>query len=187
MATTSEEDLELAKKVEIAAGIIVGSQNSIGVSRAMEIAGFTSDDKKNITTYQKVRRRAQKLCIVEKKKGTPAAVNVDVGSGGVTTMSSLTTSSRQENSSQGSGASRSAAQTTASGSTNPTSSPLVSRRLLESLDTPRSSGRKGKKSPPPQSKEKPTKLETAAARPCRNSKSQASREAGDESSNKACS
>ena len=42
----SEGGQELERKVEVAAGMIAGSQNALGVSKAMEIAGFTSEEIK---------------------------------------------------------------------------------------------------------------------------------------------
>ena len=37
----SQDAQELERKVEVAAGMIAGSQNALGVTKAMEIAGFT--------------------------------------------------------------------------------------------------------------------------------------------------
>jgi hypothetical protein len=66
--TIPQEALELQKKVEVAAGIVGGGQSVVGVAITMEIAGFTEAEQQNISIYQKVRRRLQKLCIVEKNK-----------------------------------------------------------------------------------------------------------------------
>jgi hypothetical protein len=95
----------------------------------------------HITVYQKVRRWAQKLCIVEKKKDSPLS-GMNVGTSTVTTLSSLTRISRQENSSV-----RSVGTTYSSSnnSSNTTHSPLPNRRLVESLETPQSTPKKAMK------------------------------------------
>ena len=81
LPTMSEDNDPLQKKVEMAAGIVVGSQNTVGIAKAMEIEGFSEEECHKMTIYQRVRRRSHKLCIVEKNKITsalpPSAVNVE--------------------------------------------------------------------------------------------------------------
>jgi hypothetical protein len=75
----SERHDELLELVEQAAGIVAGSQKKVGIAKAMDLVGFSSEERGMMTLYQKVRRRAQKLSVVEITKGTPllpGAVNV---------------------------------------------------------------------------------------------------------------
>lgn len=92
----STEDVD--SKVERAAGIIVGSQNTVGVAKAMEMVGFTLEERRHMTMYQKVRRRSQKLCITERKKLTPppGSVRMDARTSSTGT-SSLTNPTTSEN------------------------------------------------------------------------------------------
>jgi hypothetical protein len=61
--------MERSHQLEIlviqAAGIIAGSQNTVGIARAMEIVGFSAEERKHMKYYQKVRRKAAKLSVVE--------------------------------------------------------------------------------------------------------------------------
>ena len=63
----SSNDPPVETLLEQASGIVAASQGKVGVAKAMELVGFSSGDRKNITLYQKVRRRAGKLSVVEKK------------------------------------------------------------------------------------------------------------------------
>jgi hypothetical protein len=146
----SEGVPDLQKKVDMAAGYIVASQKTLGISKAMELAGFSEEDRRNMTVYQKVRRRSQKLCIVEKgKKDTPPPETVKVDAERTSTaVSSLTTSSggrnsrRSNSSSVGEEISPVSEQENVAPPTNNLSSPVVRRRLLESLSAPNSQERK---------------------------------------------
>ena len=92
------EDLQKQKMlIEEAAGIVAASHNKVGITQAMGLVGFSEDDRKKMNLYQKVRRRAQKLSVVEKKnkEATPPS-QVDVGlSSQVSTLSSDETSNRR--------------------------------------------------------------------------------------------
>ena len=129
--TMAEDNGELERMVELAAGIIVGSQNTVKIVKAMEIAGFSLEERRNMTVYQKVRRRSQKLCIVEKKRAVQwqPFLNVDVAVGtGTTTVSSLTSNSHRA------GEVAPSVETLPQLTESPTpSSPLARRRLLDVL------------------------------------------------------
>ena len=78
---TMEEDEALKKLVSAAAGVVTGSQNIIGVRKAMQYVGFSEEQCKSMRLYQQVRRKAQKLAVVdlEKKQTSPPAEEVNVG------------------------------------------------------------------------------------------------------------
>lgn len=92
---TTERDERLKKLVEAAAGIVAGSRKLVGVTKAMDIVGFSAEERKDITIYQKVRRKSLKLTVVEVGKNQtpnmppPPAVDAEPASG----VSSLTNSS----------------------------------------------------------------------------------------------
>ena len=69
--TSNEEN-----RVNLAAGIVAGSQKVVGVAKAMELVGFSVEEIKSMKLYQQVRRKAQKLCVVEKVTPPPPAVDV---------------------------------------------------------------------------------------------------------------
>jgi hypothetical protein len=73
----SESDVELKAMVEQAAGVVAASANKVGIKRAMELIGFSEEERGKMTLYQQVRRRSAKLIVVEKNKATPppSAVN----------------------------------------------------------------------------------------------------------------
>lgn len=74
---SSEDNSNVQNRVDLAAGIVAGSQKMVGVSKAMELVGFTPEEIKLQRLYQQVRRRAEKLCVVEKTPTPPpVAVNV---------------------------------------------------------------------------------------------------------------
>ena len=86
----SSEDDTIAGMVEEAAGIVKASNNKVGIAKAMELVGFDGDAKKKMSLYQRMRRRAQHLAVVELgKHGTPpAAVVAMEASSQVSTLSS---------------------------------------------------------------------------------------------------
>ena len=67
----SEVDCQLKKQIRAAAGVVAGSGNVVGVAKAMELLGFSAEQRSNITLYQKVRRLAKKLAVVEAKGNNP--------------------------------------------------------------------------------------------------------------------
>ena len=88
----SESTPELQEQIEKAAGIVTGSQGSIGVAKAMELMGFSAEQRSNMRLYQQVRRRAGKLSVVEveKEKATPPPAEVLPSASAGSTASSLT-------------------------------------------------------------------------------------------------
>ena len=48
-----------------AAGIISASNGKVKISMAMKLVGFPTPERQNMTTYQRVRHKAQKLSVVE--------------------------------------------------------------------------------------------------------------------------
>jgi DDE superfamily endonuclease len=75
-STDASQDLELL--VTQAAGIVAGSLNTIGISRAMELVGLSFPDAtQKMKYYQQVRRKSAKLTVVEKGKSTPVVLGVE--------------------------------------------------------------------------------------------------------------
>ena len=75
----TEANDDLQKLVEAAAGVVAGSKNLICIRKAMQYVGLSSEQQKSMALYQKVRRKAQRLQVVEVgKKVTPPPVAVDV-------------------------------------------------------------------------------------------------------------
>ena len=77
----SSNDPAIETMLELASGIVAASQGKVGVTKAMELMGFKSDHHKNTTFYQRIRRRAAKLSVVEKTPPIPAA-EVNMGGSG---------------------------------------------------------------------------------------------------------
>jgi hypothetical protein len=74
----SRSDAELKELVEAAAGIVAGSLKRVGISQAMDLVGFNVEERRKMTLYQKVRRRALRLTVVDKKSATPVPEVVEV-------------------------------------------------------------------------------------------------------------
>ena len=55
--------------VEEAAGIVSLTKGKVKIVKAMEIAGFSTPERKNMTLHQQVRRRSQKIDIKFETKG----------------------------------------------------------------------------------------------------------------------
>ena len=72
-----------------AAGIVAGSQNAVGITRAMELVGFSVEERKTMKLYQQVRRKAARLSVVEVRKKSSPVNRIVVPSTG-TTVSTLT-------------------------------------------------------------------------------------------------
>jgi hypothetical protein len=89
-----ERSCQLETLVMQAAGIVAGSQKTIGIRRAMELVGFTECKRKNMKLYQQVRRKSVKLSVVEIGKGSclPAPIKEAVDEPSVSTVSTLTVS-----------------------------------------------------------------------------------------------
>jgi hypothetical protein len=92
--------MERSHQLEIlviqAAGIIAGSQNTVGITRAMEIVGLSAEEIKHMKYYQKVQRKAAKLSVAEIKKGEPVAGGTIVLPPSASTVSTLTAERIQE-------------------------------------------------------------------------------------------
>lgn len=90
----SEREDAYELMVEQAAGICAGSQNMVGTTQAMELVGFSKEERTVAKLYQRVRRRASKLEVVA-KESTEAVVPTAVDVCAVdSSLSSLTSSSR---------------------------------------------------------------------------------------------
>ena len=90
----SEVDCQLKKQIRAAAGVVAGSGNVVGVAKAMEVVGFSAEQRSNITLYQKVRRLAKKLAVVEAKGNNPTPPSTVEMEPSTSATSSLTGSSR---------------------------------------------------------------------------------------------
>ena len=97
--TTTERSCILESLVQKAAGIVAGSQKAVGIARAMELVGFSEEERKTMKYYQKVRRKAARLSVVEigKKSSTPVASSIGAEPS-VSTVSTLTVSTERNNS-----------------------------------------------------------------------------------------
>ena len=73
--TMSLMDPQLEELVEEAAGINAVSKNKVGISKSMELVGFTLQQRSDMKIYQRVRRMAQKL-LNAKMPPVPPVANV---------------------------------------------------------------------------------------------------------------
>jgi hypothetical protein len=100
MAEASTNTTERIDKLKVlviqAAGIVAGSQNTVGISQAMELVGFTVEERKTMKYYQQVRRKSTKLSVIEVGKGTTPLPRVEVQPS-VDTVSTLTASTARNN------------------------------------------------------------------------------------------
>ena len=62
-----------------AAGVVSASNKKIGITTAMGLVGFTKDEIKNMTLYQQVRRRAEKLTVVDASSNKSISPPTSVG------------------------------------------------------------------------------------------------------------
>ena len=60
----SEENAEEDGRINHASGIIAAAKGKIKITEAMKLVGFSTPERKNITVYQRVRRRSQQLTVV---------------------------------------------------------------------------------------------------------------------------
>ena len=98
-SNTTEENDQFENLVIAAAGVVTGSRNIIGIRKAMEYVGFSEEQRKSMKLYQRVRRKAQKLTVVEvnKKQTTPpSGAELTIGLPN-SEISSLTGESRSRN------------------------------------------------------------------------------------------
>ena len=88
----SEREGKLAEMVREASGIIAASNNKVEICKAMELVGFTAEERLNMRLYQQVRRFALKLLLVfdaSRAAMVPAEeVNVNCSSSQVSALSS---------------------------------------------------------------------------------------------------
>ena len=77
----SRSEAALQELVVAASGIVAGSMKMVGITKAMELVGFTAEERKRMTLYQKVRRRAQRLSVVDLSKSMPASTTIVVDGG----------------------------------------------------------------------------------------------------------
>jgi len=60
----SEQTPEEDKRINHASGIIAAGKGTIKIVQAMKLVSFTTPERKNITVYQRVRRRSQQMHVV---------------------------------------------------------------------------------------------------------------------------
>jgi len=118
-----------------ASGVIAAGKGKIKIRLAMRLVGFRDEQAKNMTLYQKVRRKAQQMTVVDK------AVPQQIGDGVETVNSTLSSAERpyQEAPSNSAG-STSVTDLTAATSDNPP----TPRRLLD--NSPPADSSEGKRS-----------------------------------------
>jgi hypothetical protein len=76
--STIGANVALESKVKAAAGVVAGSNNILGIQQAMSLVGFSLEEQRNMTLYQKVNRLSQKLTVVEVGKDTPLPSTVEL-------------------------------------------------------------------------------------------------------------
>jgi len=86
----SQGEERIKKMVQQAAGIVSASEKKVGISKAMELVGFSEEERRQMTLYQQVRRLAMKVSLVVVPLRA-AAVNASDD------VSSLTPTSESEN------------------------------------------------------------------------------------------
>ena len=116
-----------------ASGIIAAGRGKIKIAQAMRLVEFTDEQVRNITLYQKVRRKAQRMMVVDK------AIPQQIGDGAETVNSTLSSTERNERSTLDSTESESTLGSNVEISTAPTP-----RRLLD--DSPPNDSADGKRS-----------------------------------------
>ena len=60
----SEETPEEDERIDHAGGIIAAGKGKIKIVHAMKLVGFTTPERKNMTLYQKVRRRSHEMVVL---------------------------------------------------------------------------------------------------------------------------
>jgi len=60
----AENNDRLQRLVRQAAGIVSASEKKVGITKAMELVGFSKDERRQMTLYQQVRRLAMKVSLV---------------------------------------------------------------------------------------------------------------------------
>ena len=88
-----EEEAITQEKILHASGIIAAGKGKIKIRQAMKLVGFTAEVK-NMTLYQKVRRKAMNICVVE-KASLPKAPQ-QIGDGAETVASALSSADRTD-------------------------------------------------------------------------------------------
>ena len=89
-------DNECARLVQEAAGVVAAANGKVKISAAMRLVGFSTPERRNMTTYQQVRRKAMKMSVVEvnNEATVPAAVDFLEE---ITVASTLTAETRNQN------------------------------------------------------------------------------------------
>ena len=88
----SETEQELAGLAEQAAGVVTASRNKVGIRQAVQLVGFTKEEAGVMKWHQRVRRRSQKVELVEKENSTPPSRAEAAGN--MSTASDLTSSTQ---------------------------------------------------------------------------------------------
>ena len=91
----SEGENNTDERVKQAAGIVAASQNKVGISKAMELVGFSQTQRRQMKLYQQVRRKAKTLLVVDKGEAPPLPVAVEAQAPS-SEISSLTSGTREE-------------------------------------------------------------------------------------------
>ena len=89
---TKMDDSDIEAMVVEAAGIVAASNNKVKISHSMELVGFTTGERQNMTIYQWARRKAQKMSVIEVSKGATVPATLD-SSTTASVVSVLTTES----------------------------------------------------------------------------------------------
>ena len=68
---SGEEEDRRKQLLAQAAGIVAASEGKVGITKAMELVGYSEEERKTMKFYQQVRRRSHVLVVVEKKSVVP--------------------------------------------------------------------------------------------------------------------
>jgi len=112
-----------------ASGIIAAGRGKIKIRAAMRLVEFSDDQIKNMTLYQKVRRKAERMMVIDK------SVPQLIGDGAETVNSTLSSAERTAGINQ-EASSNSAGSTTVDEPTASSNNPPTPRRLLENAGSP---------------------------------------------------
>jgi len=99
--TASEQENALEGKILHASSIIAAAKGKIKIRAAMRLVGFTDQEAKTMTLYQKVRRKSQNIVVMEKGALPKQAVPAQIGDGAETVSSTLSSADRNDPASVG--------------------------------------------------------------------------------------
>jgi len=128
----SEEEEALQGMILHASSLIAAAKGLIKIRAAMRMVGFTEEQTKSMTLYQKVRRKSQNMIVVDKKALTTPSVPEQIGDGAETVSSTLSSADRNDQVSAANTNSGTSTGNNTSASTSAATTLATPRRLLAS-------------------------------------------------------